>query len=221
MIKGGLSLPERVVVSISNVNSMSSVLSGGGKYSVRAVDRADGSRQSGEAPEQELPGDSVRLSGDEPETRAPEAGEAGDKPQARTTGAGGTKQLDEHQRAKVEKLQARDRQVRAHEGAHQAAGGSVTGAASFTYETGPDGRQYAVGGEVSVRLERGRTPDETIANARRVRAAALAPADPSPQDLAVAASAMQMEMAAQQQKARAAARAYQKGGAQSTLHMIA
>jgi hypothetical protein len=64
------------------------------------------------------------------------------------------------------------------------------------------------GGEVSVRLATGRTPEETIANARRVRAAALAPSDPSPQDLAVAARSSAMEAAARAQQARRAAAAY-------------
>jgi hypothetical protein len=99
----------------------------------------------------------------------------------------------------VSKLSARDTAVRAHEAAHQAAAGGLGGAASFSYETGPDGKRYAVGGEVPVALRSGRTPQETIANAQTVRSAALAPADPSPQDLAVAAQASQMEAQARQE----------------------
>jgi len=99
----------------------------------------------------------------------------------------------------VEELSARDRQVRAHEAAHQAAAGSLGGAATFSYETGPDGKAYAVGGEVPVDMSGGRTPEETAARAAQIRAAALAPADPSPQDLAVAAEATVMEAAARQQ----------------------
>ena len=89
--------------------------------------------------------------------------------------------------------------MRAHEAAHQAAAGGLGGAASFTYATGPDGRRYAVGGEVPVSLRSGHTPQETIANAQAVRSAALAPADPSAQDLAVAAQATQMEAEARQE----------------------
>jgi hypothetical protein len=73
------------------------------------------------------------------------------------------------------------------------------GAVSFTYETGPDGKSYAVGGEVPVDMSSGRTPEETLAKAEQIRAAALAPADPSPQDLSVAAEASQMEAAAREQ----------------------
>ncbi|XLM21540.1 catalase, partial [Chromobacterium piscinae] len=83
-------------------------------------------------------------------------------------------------------LKARDTDVRRHEAAHQAAGGSLAGAASFTYEQGPDGKQYAIGGEVPIQMSQGGTPQQTIQNAETVRAAALAPADPSGQDRAVA-----------------------------------
>ncbi|MBI5545514.1 MAG: hypothetical protein HY901_16640 [Deltaproteobacteria bacterium] len=93
----------------------------------------------------------------------------------------------------VRELDARDRHVRAHEAAHQSAGGGLAGGASFSYETGPDGRQYAVAGEVSINVSPGKTPEETIAKAQKVRSAALAPPDPSSQDRAVAAMATQME----------------------------
>ena len=78
----------------------------------------------------------------------------------------------------------------------------MTGGASYTYEKGPDGRMYAVGGEVSISTKKGSTPEETIANARQVQAAAMAPANPSGQDFAVASSAKVMEMKAQQELAK-------------------
>ncbi len=99
----------------------------------------------------------------------------------------------------VRDLQSRDSEVKAHEAAHQAAGGGMTGAASYTYQQGPDGKMYAIGGEVSIAMKEGRTPQEKIANARQVAAAAMAPANPSPQDYAVASSARVMEMKAQQE----------------------
>ncbi len=102
----------------------------------------------------------------------------------------------------VRDLSSRDSEVRAHESAHQAAGGGMTGAASFTYQQGPDGKMYAIGGEVSITMKAGSTPQETIANARQVATAAMAAGNPSPQDFAVASSARVMEMKAQQQLAR-------------------
>lgn len=100
----------------------------------------------------------------------------------------------------VQQLKARDREVRAHEQAHMSAGaGLITSGAHYTYETGPDGRRYAVGGEVGISLAEGRTPQDTIARAQQIRSAALAPAQPSGQDMAVAAKASQMEMQARMQ----------------------
>lgn len=92
---------------------------------------------------------------------------------------------------RVRELQLRDREVRQHEAAHQAAaGGHARGGAQFEYETGPDGRQYAVAGEVRIdTAEVAGDPRATIAKMRQLRAAALAPAAPSGQDRAVAAQA--------------------------------
>ncbi|POZ62791.1 hypothetical protein C2I19_06875 [Chromobacterium alticapitis] len=106
------------------------------------------------------------------------------------------KPLNEAQQKEVSELKSRDTDVRRHEAAHQAAGGSLAGAASFTFEQGPDGKQYAIGGEVPIQVSRGGTPEETIRNAQTVRAAALAPSDPSGQDRAVAAEASQIEQQA-------------------------
>lgn len=95
-------------------------------------------------------------------------------------------------------LKARDREVRAHEAAHQAVGGQYAGSISYVYERGPDGAQYAVGGEVSIDTSPVQgDPQATIEKMRTVRAAALAPAEPSPQDRAVAAEAMQLMLQAQ------------------------
>ncbi|MBB4285071.1 putative metalloprotease CJM1_0395 family protein [Roseospira goensis] len=99
--------------------------------------------------------------------------------------------LTPEERAEVRRLQAIDRRVRQHEAAHKAAGVGVTGPATFTYVTGPDGRQYAVGGEVSITLNAsGSTdPEQAIRQLEQVKRAALAPADPSPADRAAAAAA--------------------------------
>jgi hypothetical protein len=117
-------------------------------------------------------------------------------------GQRGLENLDPKDQAEVKDLQSRDQEVRAHEAAHQAAAGGLGGGATFEYKTGPDGKSYAVGGEVPIDMSPGRTPEETIHRAQQVRAAALAPADPSPQDLAVAAAASQMEAVARQQLLR-------------------
>jgi len=107
-------------------------------------------------------------------------------------------ELSEDEERLLKELQSRDAEVRAHEAAHQAAGGGNTGAASYSYQQGPDGKMYAIGGEVSISISGGSTPQEQIANARSVIAAAMAPSNPSSQDFAVANSARVMEMKAEQ-----------------------
>jgi hypothetical protein len=107
--------------------------------------------------------------------------------------------LSREEQRVVRELQARDREVRAHETAHQAAGAGLASGASYTYQTGPDGRQYAVGGEVQIDTGAERDPRATIAKMLRVIAAALAPAEPSPQDRAVAAAARATMAEAQRQ----------------------
>lgn len=98
----------------------------------------------------------------------------------------------------VSELKQRDQEVRSHEAAHAAVGGQYTGAPSFTYEQGPDGRRYAVAGEVSVDLSiiEG-DPSATIAKMQKVHAAALAPLHPSAQDIQVASTATQLMLQAQ------------------------
>ncbi|RUR30863.1 hypothetical protein ELY33_08610 [Vreelandella andesensis] len=92
----------------------------------------------------------------------------------------------------LEQLKQTDREVRQHEMAHQTAGGPYTGGASYEYELGPDGKRYAVAGEVPI--DYGPVPGDptaTIEKMQTVIAAALAPAEPSSKDLQVAAQARQ------------------------------
>lgn len=93
----------------------------------------------------------------------------------------------------LQALKSRDQEVRAHEAAHLAAGASIArGGMTFTFQRGPDGVLYAVGGEVSIDTGREPTPEATLQKAEIIRRAALAPAEPSPQDRSIAARATQM-----------------------------
>ena len=100
----------------------------------------------------------------------------------------------------ITELAARDREVRAHEAAHANVGGVYAGSPSYSYARGPDGNNYAVGGEVSIDVNPvPGDPRATIAKAQSVRRAALAPADPSAQDRSVASAAVALEQAARQE----------------------
>ena len=98
----------------------------------------------------------------------------------------------------INELEDRDKEVRTHELAHASVGGSVTGSPNYSFKTGPDGKKYAVGGEVSVDLSIvSGNPTATIAKMQKVHAAALAPVNPSAQDRRVAANAIQIILQAQ------------------------
>ena len=110
-------------------------------------------------------------------------------------------ELTAEEQGQVEELKARDREVRQHEQAHMAAaGGNARGGPSNEYQTGPDGKRYAVGGEVSIDASAvSGDPQATIRKAQQVYRAALAPAEPSGQDRSVAAQAKAMEMEARRE----------------------
>ncbi|MFC6198413.1 putative metalloprotease CJM1_0395 family protein [Ponticaulis profundi] len=132
---------------------------------------------------------------------------------AGTTSSGNTQsdqdqnsdELSEEEQAQVKDLKARDTEVRAHEAAHAATGGSFAGSPSYEYQVGPDGKRYAVGGEVSIDTSpiKG-DPQATIEKLEQVQDAALAPSEPSDQDRKVAQQAAaalreaQAELSAQQ-----------------------
>ncbi|MBN0989398.1 putative metalloprotease CJM1_0395 family protein [Amphritea pacifica] len=103
----------------------------------------------------------------------------------------------------LRELAARDQEVRQHELSHAAAGGQYAGAPSFEYQRGPDGRLYAVGGEVSIDTSPvPNDPEATLEKAQVILRAALAVADPSPQDRAIAARAAAMANEARAELAR-------------------
>ncbi|NCC95694.1 MAG: hypothetical protein EOM02_02530 [Synergistales bacterium] len=102
----------------------------------------------------------------------------------------------------IEDLRRTDQEVRAHEAAHQMAGGPFTGMATYEYVKGPDGKNYAVAGKVPITVPTGGTPEETIRMMEVVKASAMAPGDPSGKDLSVAAEANDNASRAKQEIAR-------------------
>ena len=110
----------------------------------------------------------------------------------------------------ISELRRTDQKVRAHEQAHAAAGGTNV---RYEYETGPDGRSYAVSGttDIAVRVLAS-DANGKLAQARKLRAAAMAPADPSAQDLAVTARAVHLETEARAEKAEAALKDFFQNG---------
>jgi hypothetical protein len=128
------------------------------------------------------------------ETVAPGHRDAG------SPGSGSTPELDATDQRVLQALRQRDQEVRRHEQAHLlAAGPHARGGPSYTYQTGPDGQRYAVGGEVPIDLSSvPGDPQATLRKAQALRRAALAPTHPSATDQAVASKATALAMQAQQ-----------------------
>jgi hypothetical protein len=115
-----------------------------------------------------------------------------------------TVELSDEERRLLEELKAADRNARAHEQAHRAVGGQyIRGGPYYRFERGPDGRLYAVTGEVTIDVsEIPDDPEATVKKMVRVRRTALAPRDPSAQDRRVAAQASASEARARAEALR-------------------
>lgn len=117
--------------------------------------------------------------------------------------SGRDSQQESTEQRKLAELKKRDAEVRSHEQAHASAGGDLAAAPSYEFELGPDGKQYAVGGEVNIDLAMvPGDPQATIVKMQKVRAAALAPADPSSADRSVATEATKRILQAQTELAQ-------------------
>ncbi|MFC1619150.1 putative metalloprotease CJM1_0395 family protein [Candidatus Neomarinimicrobiota bacterium] len=122
---------------------------------------------------------------------------AASEPDSTTKNPGST-DLTPEEKEQVRELKEQDTRVRRHEQAHVTAGGRyIKSRAQFQFELGPDGKLYAVSGEVQI--DTSKVPDDpeaTIQKAQTVRRAALAPSDPSAQDRSVASDANRLEFEA-------------------------
>lgn len=115
-----------------------------------------------------------------------------------------TQQLSPEEQKEVEELKKRDAEVRRHEQAHLAAAGSLARSGpQYEYVVGPDGKRYAVSGEVQIDTSDVRDdPEATIKKAQKIKKAALAPDHPSSQDTRIAAEATRMESEARRELAQ-------------------
>jgi len=130
----------------------------------------------------------------QPMDRVTISAQAREASEVQVGGIGSEQDLNDEEKQAVNQLKKRDAEVKAHERAHMASGaGIVQGGASYQFQKGPDGRMYAVGGEVKIDVSAEGSPEATIRKMQQVKAAALAPAEPSGTDRAVAAQAAQIE----------------------------
>jgi hypothetical protein len=116
-------------------------------------------------------------------------------------------QLQQRRDAVVQKLKTMDSRVRMQERSQAAAGANLSGSPIYDYRTGPDGRRYAVAGEVAIAVRAGATPEATIGRARSARSVALGSARPSLGERAAAESARRLEQLARHEMSEATQRA--------------
>jgi len=92
--------------------------------------------------------------------------------------------LDPAEEAVVNQLRARDSAVRQEEEAHAAAAGPYGSAPQYTYQIGPDGNAYAIGGHVDVSVSPSGSAEDRDRALATLQNAALAPNAPSGADMA-------------------------------------
>jgi hypothetical protein len=126
---------------------------------------------------------------------------SGDK--ARSEPAKPVGELDAEERAELRRLQARDARIRAKEMARLGAAGSLAlSGARFRFEVGPDGRQYAVDGEVRVDTAYEGDPERNLEKARQLQVTALAGPNLMSTDPALSALARRLALMAYADLAR-------------------
>ncbi|GEM_PF-1192459 len=129
-----------------------------------------------------------------------------------------SQELTEEEQKVVDDLKATDQEIKAHEQAHATVGGPYAGQPQYEYTTGPDGKRYAIGGEVPIDVSPiANNPDATIRKMDIVIRAALAPAEPSSQDKQVAQSARQIRLQAQIEKRELQEQSIEEDGAKSVF----
>ena len=86
--------------------------------------------------------------------------------------------LSPEEQQAIARLARRDRAVRAYERAHVLIGGSLVQAyPTYTYQRGPDGDYYAIGGEMTLGLAADSVHRDFATDIQAMRAATSAPAD--------------------------------------------
>ena len=144
------------------------------RYQIRAAD--DGGHGAGAASA------AVPSAGSAPTPSAPADAPAG------PAGARLPNQLSDAEKRAVEELRRRDAAVRREEEAHAAVAGKYGSPPAYTYERGPDGRLYRVGGSVAINATVSGDPEEIRRAGNRITAAAFAPVRPSSADRSAALS---------------------------------
>lgn len=187
-----------------------------------------GSGAPGTSYNEQLNGGNPRAQGIDKVTLSPASrdkdGDTSSEERVPGTEQAATGELSTAEQTQLRQLKTRDLEVRTHEQAHMAAAGQYAASgASFTYQRGPDGNRYAIGGEVQIDIGKESKPEDTIQKMAVIARAALAPASPSPADRQIAAQAAmkasraRQELLQQDQEQGVAAQDKEKGSDESQV----
>ncbi|CAK7050907.1 MAG: hypothetical protein DELT_01039 [Desulfovibrio sp.] len=110
-------------------------------------------------------------------------------------------ELSENDEELLERLKARDAKVRNHEAAHVMASGGQASMPTYTYQTGPDGKRYAIGGSVDISILSTGDAESDARRAKNAYRAAMAVGEPSTQDMQTASKAQSMSAKSMQEAA--------------------
>lgn len=88
----------------------------------------------------------------------------------------------------LQKFKKSDADIRSHEQAH-ATIGQTTSPISYNYQQGPDGKMYAVGGQVRLDVSIPDDPKAAMHKLDQIQKASIAGAEPSGADMGIATSA--------------------------------
>ena len=164
--------------SVAKSSTDSSTISQSAKLKAKAMERIEGLKQTLEPDPVEQSEQNEQLDKQKPVL---------DQTKQDEKTSIGKEELTKSEKEQIKELEKSDKTVKAHEQAHLAAAvGLTTGGAKYSYQTGPDGKRYAIGGSVPIKVPKGKTPEETIKLNEQAKRAALAPAEPSSKDRQVA-----------------------------------
>ena len=184
-----------------------------GKQLVRYTIRYRDAPGAGTHDPQSRPAPSAVPQGDRNKAQGPAGAAAAERPAAAQAPKGGAASGDDQpagpnaltpeEKQVVEDLKRRDAAVRREEEAHAAVAGKYGSPPIYTYQRGPDGQSYRVGGAVAVSASVPQDdPEEARRVGRRIAAAANAPVRPSSADRSAAASGYLLALQAAEQSNR-------------------
>ncbi len=98
--------------------------------------------------------------------------------------------LSDNEQKAVNELKSRDKEVRLHEAEHMRNPELISvGGPKFTYAIGPDGKAYAIGGNVTLTTGKPKSPEDAMQKAMALKNSSMGVGEPSSKDIGASISA--------------------------------